>query len=898
MSARRELSKLRWLVRRGNPTRDLEEEIRAHLLIQERENLEAGMPAEEAHFSAQRDFGNVTSAMERSREMWSWRFLEVLAQDVRYGARQLRHNLGFALVAVLTFALGIGATTAVFSVVNGVLLQPLPYSEPDRLVDLAETETAPGSYPLSGPDYIDWQAQNRTLAGTALYGWPETMSASSGGEPVTATVTHVQANFFRVLGVRPLAGRDFSRGEDADGRNQVAILGYGFWQQHFGGAEVLGKSMVLNGKRYSIVGVMPKWFRFRMPADLWSPMDMGPEPMGQRGNHSFNAVARLKPGVTLGAARADLLQISQRLEKQFPDSNEKVHSILTPLDEKLTGNWKTPLLILLGAVLLVLLVACVNVANLQLARASTRHREMAVRASLGAGRGRLLRQMLTESVVLTLAGAVVGVLFAHWCVQLLQSVKSLPIPLVKPIQVDATALLFAAGLSVLAGILFGLAPALQFSERGLNMELRAGTQSVVSAGHGRQILRDGLVVVEISLTLALLASAGLLLRSFAHLRGSDTGVDPRNVLTASFNLPDATYPGMAARRQFFDQLLNRVSASPAVQCAAISSEIPMRGGNNGYIKVDGATDPALANQLVGWNFITPGYFQTLRIPLLKGRELTAADVDRTAVNSQKLADLIKASQGKEFKIPPDVSFVTVISQTMEHTFWKGQDAVGRSFDWNGSKVTVVGVVGDVREYGIRAKMMPQAYMPLPLSLSFGGTAFLTAKTRIDPEAAIPTVRKQVKELDATLAPDRPQSLNQLIAEDTQDVSLQAFLLGSFAVLALVLAAIGLYGVMSYLVNQRTRELGIRMALGAERGNVLYLVMKRGTKLTLLGMVIGGTAAVALGRAMSSVLYGVSSTDPATFGCVAALLAAVALTACLIPALRAAKVDPMVALRYD
>jgi putative ABC transport system permease protein len=898
MSARREFSKLRRLLRRESPTEELEEEIRVHLLMQEQEYCEAGMSAREAHYSAQRQFGNVARAMERSREMWSWRCLEVLAQDVRYGARQLRHNLGFSLVAVLTFALGIGATTAVFSVVNGVLLQPLPYSEPDKLVDLAETEVAPGSYPLSGPDYIDWQAQNRTLAGTALYQWPETMNASGGGEPETATVVHVQANFFRVLGVRPLAGREFSRGEDADGRNQVAILSYGFWQQHFGGADALGKTIVLNAKTYTIVGVMPRWFRFRMPADLWSPMDMGPETLGQRGNHSFTAVARLKPGVTLSAARADLLGISQRLEKQFPDSNEKVHSILTPLDEKLTGNWKTPLLILLGAVVLVLLVACVNVANLQLARASTRHREMAVRASLGAGRGRLLRQMLTESVVLALTGAAVGVLFAHWCVQLLQSVKSLPIPLVKPIQVDATALLFAAGLSVLAGILFGLAPALQFSERGLNSELRAGTQSVVSAGHGRQFLCDGLVVVEISLTLALLASAGLLLRSFEHLRSTDIGVDPHNVLTMSFNLPEASYPDISARRQFFEQLLSRLQSSPGVECAAISSEIPLRGGSNGYIKVDGVTDPALTNQLVGWNFITPDYFRTLRIPMLEGKGLTPADADAAAVTAQQLSDLIKAAHGKDFKVPPGTSFVAVISQSMARTFWKDRDAVGQSYDLNGMKVTVIGVVGDVKENGIRARMMPQAYMPLPINLVFGIPAYLTVKTRIAPEAEIPMVRKQVKELDATLAADRPLSMDNVIAEDTQDVSLQAFLLGSFAVLALVLAAIGLYGVMSYLVNQRTREIGIRLALGAERGRVLYLIMLRGTKLTLLGMLVGGIAAVALGRAMSSVLYGVKATDPLTFGCVAALLAGVALTACLIPALRATKVDPMLALRYD
>ena len=625
---------------------------------------------------------------------------------------------------------------------------------------------------------------------------------------------------------------------------------------------------------------------------------MGPEPMGQRGNHSFTAIGRLKPGVALSAARADLLAISERLEKQFPDSNEKVHAILTPLDETLTGDWKTPLLILLGAVTLVLLIACVNVANLQLARASTRHREMAVRASLGAGRGRLLRQMLTESVLLALVGAVLGVVLAEVCVHLLQSVKSLPIPLVKPIQVNATVLLFAAGISVLAGLLFGLAPALQFSEGALQSELRAGTQSVVSAALRRQMLRDGLVVVEIALTLALLAGAGLLLRSFERLRSADVGIDPHNVLTSSFNLPEATYLDMQARRQFFDQLLSRLRSSPGVESAAVSTEIPMRGGSNGYIKVDGGADPTLANQLVGWNFITPDYFQTLRIPLLEGTGLTPAEVDRAAVTAQRLAELTKAAQGKDFKVPPDISLVTVINQTMARTFWKGKDAVGRSYDWNGITVTVIGVVGDVKEYGIRARIMPQAYMALPFSLAYGGSAFLTVKTRIAPETVIREMRRHVRALDATLAAERPQSMDDVIAENTHDVSLQAFLLGTFAALALVLAAIGLYGVMSYLVNQRTREIGIRMALGAERSSVLHLVMRRGTVLTLLGILIGGGAALALGRAMSSVLYGVKATDPATFAWVAALLGSVALAACLIPAYRATKVDPMLALRYD
>jgi predicted permease len=898
MSWRREFAKLQRLFRRDKPLDDIEEEIYSHLKMEERDNLESGMSEEEAYHAAVRRFGNVTRTQERSRDMWAWNGVETVFQDIRYGLRQLRRNSGFTAVAVLTIALGIGATTAIFSVVNSVLLRPLPFKDPGRLVQLFETEVSPGNFPLSGADYLDWQAQNRTLEGTSLYSYPKSMSASGAGEPESAAVMNAQANFFDLLGVRPLYGRSFIPGEDVAGKNRVAVLSYGFWQRRFGGgADAIGKTVVLNDEAYTVVGVLPGWFHWLGGADLWVPADMSSKALGPHGNHGWLAIGRLSAGVTLATARAELLGISEQLEKQYPGSNNKVHAVLIPLKETLTGDSKVPLLILFGAVTLVLLIACVNVANLQLARASARHREMAVRASLGAGRLRLIRQMLTESVLLSLAGAAVGVTGAWWCLKLFGSAATIPIPRANSVQIDGMVLLFTVAASVLAGVLVGLAPALQTSQAGLQEELKAGSQSVLNAAQGRRMLRDGLVVAEISITVALLVGAGLLLRSFAHLRRADMGLNSQNVLTMLINLPDARYPTLAARSLFFEQLLDRVRRTPSVERAAVSSEIPLQGGSNGYVKVDGASDPALANQLVGWNYITPDYFRTLDIPVVRGRTFTPDDLDHTAASATRIVDLYKA-EGAQMKIPPDLSFVAVISQNMARTFWQDRDPVGGAFRWNDLKVTVIGVVGDVKEYGIRAKGMPQAYFPLTFTLARSGFGHLTVRTRIPPAAVLGTIRNHVRALDGGLALFQPQTMEEVIAGDMRDVSVQTFLLGSFAAIALVLAAVGLYGVMSYLVAQRTREIGVRMALGARHSNVLLLIIGQGARLTLIGMLLGAIAALALTRSMSSLLYGVGPADPLTFVSVAALVAWVSFAAHFIPARRATKVDPIQALRCE
>lgn len=899
MSWRRELSKLRAIFRRDKTAHDVAEEIQAHIRMEENENVAAGMSGKEAHDAALRRFGNVTLSNESSRDSWGWAGAETLLQDARFGLRQLGRNRGFTLVAVLTLTLGIGATTAIFSVVNSVLLKPLPFKNPDKLVELFETEEAPGDYPLSGADYLDWQKENRTLEGTSLFSWTQSMSASGSGEPEAARVVSTQANFFDVLGVQPFKGRAFAAGEDTAGKNRVAIVDAGFAQRHFGSTDVLGKTVVLNNESHTVIGVMPTWFSFHGPADIWIPLDMSPKELGPRGNHNWNAVGRIKESISLEQARADLLGISKRLEQMYHGSNNRVHAELNPLKETIIGDSRSPLLVILGAVLMVLLIACVNVANLQLARASARYREMAVRSSLGAGRFRLIRQMLTESVLLSFAGAVFGMLGAWWCVRLLQAAKNLPIPRANPIQVDSSVLLFTLAVSLLAGILFGLAPALQRYDLFLGGELRAGAQSVLGASQIRQRLRDGLVVAEICLTVALLVEAGLLLRSFERLRSTDIGVNPRNVLTMTFNLPKANYPNLPARRHFFNALLERAQQTQGIESATVSTEIPLDGGSNGYINLDGNTNPEMSRQLVEWNFITPGYFHTLQIPLVEGRNFTEQDVEQTAAASQKFFALFaNAPDASNVKIPADIAFVTIISEGMARFFWPKQDAVGQSYRWNDTKVTVIGVVRDVKPWGIRAKVLPEAYYPLPIVLGDMGYGRLTIRTRIPPMNVLSPIRRQVRSLDSGLAMFNPITMDELIAQDTHDVTVQAFLLGSFAILALILAAIGLYGVMAYLVTQRTREIGIRMALGAQQSNVLTLIMSHGAKLTLIGVVSGVLAALALTRSMAALLFGVSATDPLTFFLVAGLLAAVALVAYYVPARRATKVDPMLALRYE
>ncbi|HEV2298352.1 MAG TPA: ABC transporter permease [Candidatus Acidoferrales bacterium] len=833
--------------------------------------------------------------------------MQTLLQDMRYGFRMLAKAPGFTAIAVLTLALGIGANTAIFSVINSVLLKPLPFKNPGQLVSLRETESAPGDFPLDGADYTDWQAQNKTFEAMSLYTHGSSMSFSLSGQgtPEAVSAIGAQANFFETLGVQPLAGRAFATGEDAKGKDHVAILSYAFWQRRFAGhLDALGKEVRLNSEPYTVIGVMPQWFNFPAATDLWFPFDMTQPLVHERGSHWANAIGRVKDGVTIEQARADLLTVSARLNKEYrgPDDQD-IHSLVFPLKDRLVGNSESQLLILLGAVALVLLVACANIANLLLARSTGRQREMAVRAALGAGRWRLARQMLTESILLSLGGAVLGLLGAYWGVSLLQTAKTLPIPQVNPVGVDGRVLLFTVAVSVLVGILFGLAPALQFSRLDLSEELKSSANAVVSATGAGRAVRNTLIVAEIAVSLALLVAAGLLMRSFAQMRNAQIGVQPRNVLTMRISLPAVKYKTLPSQQEFLDQLLARIGKIPGVTSAAVSQEIALEGGTNGYITIPGSTNPALANQLVEYNAVTADYFRVYGIPLLEGRNFTPEDVQHTADASLKVSDLYKsAKDSSKVKVPADLSFVAIINEAMAKTFWPNQDPIGktyRSFGDSGPVTTVIGVVGDERQWGIRDKSIPENYFPLTRALDDPGyRGRISIKTAVPPTSILTAVRSDIGELDGSLALFYVRTMEEVIADNMQDTTLQTFLLGTFAALAMILAAVGLYGVMSYLVTQRTHEIGIRVALGAQESDVVKLVIGQGAKLVFIGVAIGIAAALAATQLMSTLLFGITATDALTYVSVAVLLSVVALAACYIPARRAMRVDPMVALRYE
>ena len=819
-------------------------------------------------------------------------------QDVYFGLRTLARSPSFAAIAIITLALGIGANTAIFSVINAVLLRPLPFRDPGRLVQLWQTEPAPGEYPLTGADYLDWQAQNQSLEGTSVLGWPQGFNVTGAGEPEQAAVIKTQANFFSLLGVEPLLGRTFLKGEDQAGQNHVAVLSYGFWKRHFGGQmDMLGKSIELNDEKYTVVGIMPAWLRFPRAVDIWTPMDMSPKALGPRGEHHLLAIGRLKPGVPADKAQSELQMIAKRLEQQYPDSNKKVGAVVIPLKEQLVGRSRPQLLILLGAVALVLLIACANVANLLLVRATGRQREIAIRSALGAGRGRIVRQMLTESVLLSLLGSVLGLGLAWACVRALATAESLPIPRQRPIGMDGGVLLFTLATGILVGILFGLVPALQVSRLNLSEELKASALAVLSPSGRRRMVRDILVVGEIAVSLALLVGAGLLLRSFAKLREVNIGIRPEGVLAMNIVLPAKKYSSIEQQTAFFQRLLEGLGNAPGVEAAAVSSELPVEGGSNGYITVDGQDNPALAEILVEWNFITPDYFRALGIPFLRGRNLTEQDFQDAAATVLKIDAMV---QSGEMQPPPGLKLVAVINQTMARQFWPHEDPLGRVFKHGGTfPVTVVGIVGDVREWGLRHAVVPQAYFALPFALDTPGMPVNIVIRRAGaPMGALSTVRHEVRSLDSGLALFRVRSIEEIISESMAGTSYQALLLGVFALLALILAAVGIYGVMANAVVQRTHEVGIRVALGAKRSDVLGLVVGQGAKLALAGVATGLAGALAVTRLMSSLLFGVSAKDPLTFAAVAGLLTAVALVACYIPARRAMKVDPMVALRYE
>ena len=803
--------------------------------------------------------------------------MQSLGQDLRFGARMLMKQPGFTLIAVLTLALGIGANTTMFSVVNAVVLRPLPYPEAARLVRLWESNPARGlsESSTSAPNFVDWRKQQTVCEQLAAYEFA-TFNLTGGNEPQRVAALSVTTNLFSTLGVRPALGRDFLPAEEQAGRQRVVILSDGLWQRRFGAdATLTGRQLQLNGESYTVVGVMPPRFELTPGTEVWTPLlsDPARQPWrADRTNHNLHVIGRLKPDVSVAQAQAVLNVVAQQLEQQYPKSNAGWGVRLRTLHDWLVPEpARRSVLMLFAAVGFVLLIACANVAHLLLARATRRRRELAVRVALGASRGRVLRQLLTESLLLALLGGVAGALLALWSTELIRVSTTLNVPRLAETRLDARVLGFSFLMTLLTGLLFGLAPAWQASRLNLNEILRTGGR-----GDGRQGLRGALVVAEVALALVLLIGAGLMLRSFARLQNVPLGFAPENVLALQISLPGARYGERAARVNFYDELLERLRAVPGVTDAAAVTQPPLAGGGGWALEVmlEGHEAMSAGAKWSAATFaITPRYFQTLGIPLLAGRDFTAQDRGAAPLN-------------------------VIVNEAFAHRCWPQENALGKRFRTSAfdAFATVIGVVGNVRHASLAEEGAPAFYFAYG-SLGMPALTILV-RTVAPPETLAPALRAQVYALDRELPVYNVRTLMQLVANAAGSARFQTWLLGLFGGVALVLAAIGLYGVMACTVTQRTQELGVRMALGARADDVRALILKEGLRLSLLGVVIGLGLASGLTRFLKSLLYQVSATDALTFALIPLLLVSVTALACYVPARRATKVDPLVALRHE
>jgi len=805
-----------------------------------------------------------------------------LLHDLRYAARMQRKNLAFTIIAVIALALGIGANTAIFSVVNTVLLRPLPYNDPERLVMVWEDATRHG-YPRDTPaaaNYVDWRDQNQVFEGMAAIA-DESFNLTGTGDPERLEGRLVSANLFPLLGVDPQIGRVFTAAEDQPGAQRVVLLSYALWQRRFGGDPgIVGKPLTLNGESYVVVGIMPARFQFPSSDDqVWVPIALTSEQAANRNRHYLQIVARLKPGVTLAQAQTEMSTIATRLQQQYPQSNTDLGAAVTSLHEHQVGDIRPALLILLGAVGLVLLIACANVANLLLARAAVRQKEIAVRVALGARRWRLVRQFLTESVLLSTLGGIVGLGIAYGGLILLKAFIPENISQAREISIDFKVLGFTLLVSVLTGLIFGLAPAIQAVRFNQIDTLKEGGRDAATGGSGKR-LRSLLVVAEVAISLVLLIGAGLLINSFLRLRNVDPGFRADNLLTMRIILPKPKYAKFAQRSAFYTELIQRVQSVAGVRSAAVTTNLPLyRQGNSTSISIEGQPEPPPGQEaIIVTRVISPGYFNTMSIPLLSGRDLT----DQDSITARYA--------------------VVVISETMARRYWPNEDPVGKRIalgrarsdeDW----IQVIGVVKDVRQFELTAEPRPQMYLSYRQAGLFEPRD-LVVKTDVEPTSLAATVRKAVWEIDKDQPVSNIQTMEQILGDSIARQRFSMLLLVIFAAVAMILAGVGIYGVMSYSVAQRTREIGIRMALGAQTGAVLKLAVGYGMKLVVIGVVIGLIAAFALTRVMSTLLFGVTATDPATFTLISLLLIAVAALASYIPARRATKVNPIIALRYE
>jgi len=797
--------------------------------------------------------------------------METIIKDVRYGIRGLRKRPGFTTVAVFTLALGIGANSAIFSVLNAVLLRPLPYPDAERIVRIDETE-GKGGMGVSPPNLLDFQQQNQTFDSVAGYAGGSFI-LTRAGDPLRIQSCEISSGLFPVLGVKPLIGRSFLATDERPGQDRVALISYGLWQRRFGGDHtLLQKQIILDGLSYTVVGLMPEGFEFPIQAErveVWTPLEQ-PEELAQlRGAHYLDVVGRVKTGVSLDQAHADIEAIASRIAQQYPKEVSGKTTVV-PLKEDLVGHAQPYLLMLAGAALLVLLIAVANVASLTLARAAERQKEIALRTALGASKSRVVRQLLTESLILSLAGGLAGVTLAGWCTGFLAAIAPGDLPRLQSANVDVRVLLFALSISVISGILLGIIPAWRAANSDLQLRLKEGETRSASAP--RQALRKALVVSEVTLALVLLCGAGLLIRTLWKLNSVNPGFDPDNVMVAELVLPKTKYRDAGQQTAFFQQFLERIKTSPGIESVGGTSNLPLSGTNMVFLaSIEGRPNSSLP---ASFRTVSPDYFRTMRIPLLKGRSFD----DHDTAESQPVV-VINETMARQIS----ANYEEVLGQRIKHGF-KNQIA------------EVVGVIGDVKYAGLDQQTKPEMYAP------FAQRAWpfmrIVARSKSDPSIVAAAIREAVRTIDRDQPVDKVTTMSAVVSASMVGRSFYMQLLGTFAALAFILASVGIYGVVSYSVAQRTREIGIRVALGAGRRDVLGLVLKEALRLTTLGVALGLVGAFAATRVLRSLLFEVKPTDPTTFICLSLLLTLVALLASYIPARRATKVDPLVALRYE
>jgi len=809
-------------------------------------------------------------------------------QDIRYAARQLRKAPGFAAVAVVTLALGIGANTAIFSVVNGVLLRPLAFKDADRLVRLWHVppqKSFPGipTFSVSPANYLDWQSQNHVFEQMAVMGYYG-FTMTGGDKPEQVDASSVSAGFFSTLGVQPMIGRVPTPDEDKPGRSNVVVLSHRFWQDHFGSnRNIVGQNITLDGTSYLVSGVMPPSFRFPDFAQMWTPMAWTDQDKIIRGNHNYMVVARLRPGVDVKQAQAEMNTISSRLEQQYPADDKGWGAIVIPLHADMVSDVRPALLVLLGAVGFILLIACVNVTNLSLARIFARHKEIAIRTAMGASSMRIVRQIVSESVLLALLGGALGLTYAHFGIRLIMNFLANRLPASIEVGLDLKVLAFTALISILTGVIAGILPALHLSRANVNQALKQGLGRTDTDSSGNRT-RSILVVLEVSLSLVLLIGAGLMIRSFQMLHEVNPGFESHGVLTMTPAVSRKTFSQPLQQISFNDRVLERVRALPGVVSAGMIDDIPLgANGSDQPIAVEGRPVVPMAEQPeVDVRVISSGYISALQIPLLRGR-----DFDETDVAGRPPSTLISASLAKQF--------------------WPNENPIGKhiTLTFFGTVREVVGVVGDVKSDGLDQNRPPaMLYVPLgQLSAPTAGgwrsfSMTLVVRSSAKPASLVSAVSNAVHDVDRNIPVRNVLTMDELVTTSLSQQRFNLMLLSAFAVLALILAAIGIYSVLSYSVRRRVQEIGIRLALGARISDVLRMIVIEGMRPTLLGVTIGIVGALALGQVMSSLVYGVKPTDPLTFLAVAMVLAVVALSATIIPAYRAARVDPMVALRYE